>query len=98
MKKISAVLFSCCLAASANFAFAADGMSMEKGASGDAMMHKDSMPSHAMKKDTMDNGDKGMMKMEHKKKQTMTHRKSKRAMHQHKMEHKQQGDAMMRMQ
>jgi pentapeptide MXKDX repeat protein len=80
MNKVSATLLSCCLAVSASFAFAGDGMSMsmEKSASGDAMMRKDGMAQQSMKKDAPMKKDamaKTMMKKPGKGRHAMTHRK-----------------------
>lgn len=80
MKKVSTTLLACCLAVSATFACAGDGMSMsmEKSASGDAMMSKDGMSQQSMNKKAPMNKDamaKTMMKKPGKGKHVMKHRK-----------------------
>jgi pentapeptide MXKDX repeat protein len=65
MNKFTSVLLSFCLAASANFAFAQDSMSMDKGA-----MSKDAMGKDTMGKDTM--GKKKPMKKKSMKKDSIS--------------------------
>lgn len=93
MKKVSATLLACCLAASANLACASDGMSMsmEKSASGDAMMRKDGMSQQSMMKDAP-------MKEDHMEKTIMTKSgKGTHAMKHRKMHNGNRQDAMQRM-
>jgi hypothetical protein len=94
MKKMSATLLACCLAVSATFACAGDGMSMtmDKSTSGDAMMRKDGMSQQSINKNTRMNKDtraKTMMMKSGKGKHAMKHRK---------MHNGNKQDAMQRMQ